>query len=197
MTMKRTLICGILLGFLTATAANAAVSVNLVASGTFLPGSVITLETRVTANAGEIDNTVFGAILYPGAQVDGPLDPGPGGTQSQNVLPGAGWIAGSLSCNTSRCLAFNQINSTLPQPDPVNVTNFLIATNTFTIQANQTPGTVITFGWQTTPSTQRVDWFGLTTAPGVSVTVAVPEPTTVAMLGLGLVGLAMAGRRRS
>jgi len=192
--MKRTLICGVLFGFLAATAANAAVSINLVASGPFTPGSVITLQTRVTANAGEIDNTVFGAILYPGALVNGPLDPGPGGTQSQNALPGPGWILGTLSCTTARCLAFNAINSTLPQPDPVNVTNFLIATNTFTIDAPV--GTAITFTWQSTPSTQRVDFFGLTTAPGVTVTV-VPEPTTVAMLGLGLFGLAVAGRRRS
>jgi hypothetical protein len=181
---------------LLAAAGNATVSITLSASGAFTPGSVITLETRVTANAGEIDNTVFGALIYPGTRVNGPLDPGPAGTQSQNILPGAGWIAGSLSCTTARCLAFNQINSTLPLPDPINVTDFLIATNTFTIEMDEVFGSVITFNWQSTPSTGRVDFFGLTSAPGVSITV-IPEPTTAALLGLGLCGLVAASRRRT
>jgi hypothetical protein len=196
--MKRTFISLVAAGVATmfAMGASAAVSVNLVASGSFLPGSVLTLDTFVTADAGETDNTVFGAILYNGSQVDGPLDPGPAGTQSQNLLAGAGWIAGSLSCNTSRCLAFNQINSIAPTA--INVSNFLISTNTFTIENDELPGTVITFNWQTTPSTQRLDFYGLTTAPGVSITVAaIPEPTTAALLGLGLIGLVAAGRRRS
>jgi hypothetical protein len=176
--------------------AHATVSVTLSASGAFTPGSVITLNTFVTANGGEIDNTVFGRITYPGSQVNGPLDPGPAGTQSQNILPGAGWIIGSLSCTTATCVAFNQINSTLPQPDPINVTNFLIAITTFTIELDELPGSVINFNWASTPSTQRLDFFGLTTSPGVSITV-IPEPTTAALLGLGLLGLVVASRRRA
>jgi hypothetical protein len=58
------------------------------------------------------------------------------------------------------------------------------------------PGTVVNFAWRTSPSAQRLDWFGLTNAPGVSITVATPEPTTASLLGLGLLGLSVASRRR-
>ena len=110
--MKRTFIGLVAAGVATmfAMGASAAVSVNLVASGAFTQGSVLTLDTFVTADAGETDNTVFGSILYPGALVNGPLDPGPAGTQSQNLLPGAGWSVMHL---TGRQRSIKVLNSTI------------------------------------------------------------------------------------
>jgi len=185
----------VLLGLLVALAsvpADATTSLSLVASGDFTPGSVITIETRVTADAGETDNTVFGRLLYPGSLVDGPLEGL--GSQHQNSLPGAGWILGSLSCTTTYCLAFNQLNSI--GPTAINVTDFLLATNTFTIELDALPGSVLNFNFTSTPMTSRLDFFGISSIPGTSVTV-VPEPAAAALFVLGLCGLVAASRRRT
>jgi hypothetical protein len=189
--MKRTLISSVVVAFVTAFAvsASAATSVTLSGPGTVLEGGLITLTTTVTSNAGELDNTVFGAINYPNALVDSNV-----GGNSQVLLPGAGWGTGAMLCTTAFCTAFSQVNSIAPSA--VGLTNAVIATTTFI--ADAPAGTVINFAWRTTPSTQRLDWFGITNAAGVSVTVVpIPEPTTVALLGLGLIGLAVAGRRRA
>jgi hypothetical protein len=188
--MKRTLIslltAAVVAGF--AISANAATSVVLSSdSPTYLAGGTITLTATVTQNAAETDTTVFGAILYTASKVDV-------GTQTQFALPPSGWVLGALSCTTTRCVAFSQVH--LAPALSVGVTNFVISTVTFTVELDELPGNTITFNWQTTPSTQRLDWFGITNAPGLTVTV-IPEPTTAALLGRGLFGLAVAGRRRA
>ena len=165
--------------------ANAAVSINLVvASDPIDPvfGSTIVLETYVTANAGELDNTIFGAINFPDALVNTNV-----AGNSQTPLFSS---QGALTCTTAWCVAFSQVNPA--GPIAVNLTNFLIARTTFTMDAPI--GTVFRFTWRTTPSTQRLDWFGITNAPGV--TIPVPEPGTAALLGAGLLGMALAGRNR-
>ena len=198
--MKRTQILAALLGlgFGLASAANAATSVVLSASGPFTPGSVITLTTTVTQNGAEAPVTgVLGNINYPNALVDPML-----ASNSQvplstvgdmaagwgNQLPGEGLI-----CTTVFCVAFNQPN---PLGATAGVTNLAIAQTHFLIDPATPVGAVIDFVWRTTPTTQGLSWYGVTQAPGVSVTV-IPEPTTVALLGLGLIGLAVAGRRRA
>jgi len=97
-----------------AASAGATVSVNLVASGSFTPGSLITLRTYVTANGGETDINIFGAIDYP----DAAINP----NQPANTQVEVFDSVGSLPCQRGYCVAFNQINST--GPIALNVTAY-------------------------------------------------------------------------
>ena len=176
-----------------AVSANAAVSITLGSSDPdafYAPGETITLTVHVTADAGAASNNAVGNISYSDALLNANA-----ASNVQNALPG--FSGPALDCTTSRCRAFNQITPPGPAVAP-DVTNFLISEVHFIVDPLTPLGTVINFAWQTTPTTQQINFFGLTTAAGYSVTVAaIPEPTTAALIGLGLFGLAVAGRRRS
>jgi len=185
-----------------APSADAATNVTMIASGVSMPGSFITISTYVTSDGGEIDDTVFGAIQFQDAYVN-PVQAS--NTQISLATIGTadpGWIQGALTCTTAFCVAFNQVKNI---PATVGLTNHLIATTYFVIDPATPFWTVLTFSWRTTPSTQRLDWFGLTNAPSCSFTVStgfasippcavIPEPTTAALLGVGLLGLALVAR---
>ena len=140
----------------------------------------------MTANGGETDNTMFGAFNYPDALVNS-------NAAGNSQVPLFTSI-GSLTCTTAFCVGFTQVNAA--GPIAINATDLQLAMTTFVIDPATAVGTELNFRWRTTPTTMRLDWFGITNAPGVSITV-VPEPTTALLLGAGLLGLALARRRAS
>src|SRR5215470_6897147 len=191
--MKRTLTSLVAVAFVTALAisASASTSVNLVVAGptSVAAGSVITLTAVVTSGGGETDKSVLGIVQAPGA-ANATLAAGSQVNLSTVGVAAPGWSSGALTCTTAFCTAFSQINPNGPQA--AGVTGLVIGTMSATINGALAPGSVVTFNWRSTPTTQRVDWYGLTSGVGTSVTI-IPEPTTAAMIGLGLFGLAFAG----
>jgi len=186
--MKRTLILAAALVGL-ASAADAASVVVTSNQAVYTVGDTITLTVTGTANAGEVTTQVFGLLL---------LSSGNGGTVSgsgpavQTALVSFGaipWtIGGAAACDSTSCVVMNQLIGVTPFP--VSNTPLAIATLSYTAA---TPGTVdlnflaLTF-----------DFFGAALPATSSFNIVpIPEPTTAAMLGLGILGLTLAGRRRA
>jgi len=199
---------GTLAALLYATSAHAATSVKLVSvGGDFaMPGSEIILQTVVTANGGETTWFVQGQLFYNATW----LDPSPTPNTQVNLstvgVASPGWLSGGLACVNNVCTAFNQLHRDLTNGNPTQaeggLTDFPLAVTRFVVDPATPLGTVLRFDWRTTPSTLRLDWFGLTSAPGVELTslpglsiMVIPEPSTVALLAVGLLSIALAARR--
>lgn len=194
--MKRTLIslmaaAGVMLAGLSASAA----IITLAGPSTVTAGSAILITATGSTGVGPADVgavSVLGNLTYQDAFVNTNI---PGSVQTPVIV---GWTNGVLDCTTARCRAFNQIApvGSLPTVPVLNL--FLVSSTSFIVDPATPAGTVLTFNWQTTPSTQQLSFFGAVPGAGVTMTVvAIPEPTTLAMVGLGLLGLAVAGRRRA
>lgn len=185
--MKRTLIAvAALVGL--ASAANAA-SVTVVAnSASYVIGDTITLTVTADTQGGS-SLLAFGRLLF-----DTPTGDTAGGAPNQSAMLAFGsipWLTGPLVCTSSSCEMMNQISPITATP--VGSTTPLIATVSFLA----TSAGVTNVSWDTNQAGGfGLDFFGVTNAPGTSYTV-VPEPTTAALLGLGMLGLAVAGRRRA
>ena len=172
-----------------ATAANAATLSVVADSPTYTIGQTITLTVTGDSEGGTATG-IFGRLLFDNPAVAAIAT----GTPSQTTLLALGsipWLVGVTGCTAGDCNMFNQVGAFGATPAPAS--NLLIATVSF--QATNLGTT--NFNWETDSGTGfALDFFGLTNGAGGSFTV-VPEPTTAALLGLGLLGLTFAGRRRN
>ena len=187
--MRRTLfvLCAAIASVATANAATVTITPD---KATYHVGETITLSIAGDSQGGT-EIGVFGYLLF-----DKSLASYQGGSQQPLVSLGGSltWLRGTLPCNTSNpregCTAFNQIGTYTYQA----VDNLLLASMQLLAVA---PG-ALDLSWETDPSTGfQFRFFGLTNAPGTSVTIVNPEPGTAGLLGLGLFALARFRRRRA
>jgi PEP-CTERM motif-containing protein len=203
--MKRTLfVVAVLVAV--ATAASAATLSVASDKTTYSVGEAITLTVSGDGLAASTQG-IFGRLEMNGSLVNlsnsfvlaSNCNPGPAPCANTQKLIGSGFTKGILeaadsnanSANSLTVEAFDQVNfsgGTQTATSPIS---------TITLIA-QALG-VVNADWNTsTGSGFELSFFGLSNGPGTSFTiVGVPEPSTVALLGFGLVGLVLGGRRRS
>jgi hypothetical protein len=163
---------------------------------TYLPGESILVTTTMTVTGAECPAVADGTcafvlleLLWSDPQiagVPGPASYGPG------LTSGGGFFTFSIGagfCASDSCLVIDQLAPVLPagvQPDAT------VHVGTLSLIADALG--LINFSFPTV-----ILAIGPTVSLGgnpATAEVVIPEPTTAALLGLGLTGLAIAGRRR-
>ena len=202
--MKRFLIAVLGTAVMFATAANAATLVataspDPVAQGGTVQITLVGTTDPLTETAQSVDVRIVGAGTHISVDtaLTGTCTPGFG------CLQGAGWTQGGTQSTTTGAgdfQAFSQIGGTSAVPNtngmgagptPPFLTGNSTMTAVFTMTAPSTPGVV-----QIMLSSVGVGFFGISGSQSLGSYTVVPDPTTAALMGLGLLALAASGRKR-
>ena len=205
--MKRILLGVIAAGLTFATAVNAATlvasapnaapgaTVTITLTGTTVPYALTGVEAIDAAQS--IDVRIVGAGFTSVS-----AETGTGGTcvATLGCIPGTAYNVGGTQGTTvgGNFIAFSQIGglaavpltNNMTPPAPTFATGGSSLTAVFTTVAGA-PGT-----YPINLSSIGVGFFGVSGAQQIGSYTVVPEPTTAALMGLGLLGLALSGRRR-
>jgi len=202
--MKRTLVAvALVVGF--AAAASASTLSVVSNKATYSPGEAITLTVSGTDNgAGQVTYpSALGRLNYSSALIPDCFVGGSnvGGCSATSNAIGTGWVAtqhpiggavsGGAVNGNSTIYAFDELNNPGGRADSLPAGNPFA---TLVLKAGSTPG-VVNITWNASDFV----WFGMPvgSATGTSFSiVSIPEPATAGLLGLGLVGLVIGGRRR-
>jgi hypothetical protein len=138
--------------------------------GVYTVGQPITISVNGNPQ-GAVDNAIFGRLAFSNPALGNIASAVPVQT---TLTPTTVWTAGVTSCTASNCTMFNQIGGLTPST-PTNQLNSSVSF------VATTPGTS-SLTWVTSPPGFAFDFFGLTNAPGSSITV-LPPPTLAVDLG--------------
>ena len=162
----------------------------LVGGGTYTVGQKIEITLEGTVDGGEVEFAAFAELLSSDASVVGFDD----ATQVALTVEGGAtpWsLFPTLPCATGSCTAINQANPDLISPVAVDPFDGTISTIRLAAIA---PGFSVISINEDPLSGNAADWFGASGFDTIEINV-VPEPSAGAMLGLGLVWIAVGWRR--
>jgi len=209
--MKRILLGVLGVGLAFATVADAATLVATTDSPSYLPGATVTITltgttvpyaptgVESTDLAQSVDVRILGAgFIYTEVMTER----GAGGTciPATGCLAGAAYSVGGTQGNMTEAgnyQAFNQIAGLAPGPLTNNMNNSVppFVTGESSLNAVFTTVAGVAGAYEIDMAPIGVGFFGITGPRTLGSYTVIPEPSTAALMGLGVLALAMVGRR--
>ena len=189
-------LCALLLGIASAATASAATLSVVPDKATYLIGEPVVLTViGDDGNVSPVYDSAFGSLLYSAALTNPdtaanatPNDPTTGSLRQSQV--GTGWTLGTQPSSDGQSAAFNQLNIQQGNGNLLAPGGSAFATVTLIAEAVG----ILNVTWEQS----SLIFFSMDPASAVGTSFEiVPEPTTAALIGLGLLGLAVRRRARA